>query len=117
MSETERIEGIIKPIPRLEKETDKEYFERITKQNYQKYDYEPSSIQEAIYDNDLHKKFIYIKDKIYEFVEYKKCDPYESYCNLQKLDNEKIKFSTSFYNGGTCLKEMLEEALETLEEE
>lgn len=115
MSDTERIEGIIKFIPRNENETDKEYFERVTKCNYQKYSYEPDSIQEAIYDNDLNKKFISVKNKIYEFIEREDKDPYDCYCNLSKIDEEKIKFSTSFYNGGTCLQEMLEEALEKFE--
>ena len=53
MSETEKFVGKIQLRPRLENETDKNYFERVTGCNWQKYDYEPDSIYEAIYDNNL----------------------------------------------------------------
>lgn len=53
MSETEKFVGKIQLRPRLENETDKDYFERVTGCNWQKYDYEPDSITEAIYDNNL----------------------------------------------------------------
>ena len=51
--ETEKFVGKIQLRPRLDNETDKDYFERVTGCNWQKYDYEPDSINEAIYDNNL----------------------------------------------------------------
>lgn len=49
MSENECIKGIIELVPRQKNEEDKEYFERVTGQNYKKYDYDPSSLMEAIW--------------------------------------------------------------------
>lgn len=114
MSEIERIEGVIQLVPRFENETDKEYFERATGCNFQKYDYAPDSLHESISDNDLYEKYVAIGDKLYKFLEYKQEDPYDNYCNLQKIDEGKIKFFSSFYNGCTCLSEMLEYTLQEI---
>ena len=111
MSDYESIEGIIKSIPRKENEIDKDYFERVTGSIYQKYNYSSDNIQEAIYDNNLDDKYIYINNQLYEFIEYRQINDYDSYCHLQKIDEDRIKFFTRFYNGGTCLSEMLESSL------
>lgn len=112
MSENECIRGIIELVPRQENEEDKEYFERVTGQNYKKYDYDPSSLMEAIWDNDLGEQFIEIHNSIYKFIEYKELDPYGNFCNITSLPNGQIQFHTMFYNGGTCLQEMLESKMD-----
>ena len=40
---------------------------------------------------------------------------YDDYCIIEKIDDNKYSFVTSFYNGGTCLGEMLDEELRKYE--
>lgn len=117
MSDYERFKGEIQLIPRNENESDKDYFERATNKPYsydldgiQDYD----CIYEAIYENSIYKDFICIGNNIYRFNELKSLDPYGSYCNVQKIEEGKYKFETMFYNGGTCLSEMLSSELKKL---
>ena len=115
MSETEKFVGKIQLRPRLENETDKDYFERVTGCNWQKYDYEPDSIYEAIYDNNLsyyeakrgQKGYICLNKNIYEFLELEQRDTEESYCNLEKIQDDTYKFIAQYYNGGCSLDEIL----------
>lgn len=110
MSNYEHIKGRIKKIPRLENESNKDYFERATGMNFQKYSYIPDTITEALYDNDLQKKYTTIRGDIYKFIEYKDIDNFD-YCDITKLGNGEYAFSTCFYNGGASLSEVLEDAI------
>ena len=116
MSETQKYIGKFQLRPRLENETDKEYFERITGCNYQRYDYEPDDINEAIHDNDLthydikygRKGYLYLQGNLYEIIEIEERDVYDDYCHLEQINDNTFKFETQFYNGGACLYEMIE---------
>ena len=116
MSEIVRIKGKIQKVERIENETDKEYFERVTKRKWQVYNYTPNSIDEAIYDNNLYREYIEIDNSIYKFLEYKEVDLYSSFININK-EEDIYTFDTCFYDGGTCLEEMLREAIKGEEEE
>lgn len=119
MSETEKFTGKIQLKPRLENETDKEYFERVTGTNWVRYEeYPPEDIWNAIHDNDLtyyeakrgKKGYMTLDNKnIYEILEIEQRDIEESYCILEQLDNNTIKFEAQFYNGGASLEEMIED--------
>ncbi len=64
---------------------------------------------ESIYE-ELDDKFIVLDGGLYEFIE--KEDLGEDYfCYMKKNDGGTINFITQFYNGGTCLNEMLEDEL------
>ena len=116
MSEIVRIKGKIQKVERIENETDKEYFERVTKGKWQVYNYTPTSIDEAIYDNNLYREYIEIDNSIYKFLEYKEVDLYSSFININK-EEDIYTFDTCFYDGGTCLEEMLREAIKGKEKE
>ena len=116
MSETVRIKGKIQKVERLENETDKEYFERVTKGKWQVHNYTPNSIYEAMHDNNLYEKYIEIDNSIYKFLEYKEVDPYSSFININK-EEDIYTFDTCFYNGGTCLEEILREKIKGKEKE
>lgn len=117
MSETVRYEGKIQLRPRLENETNKEYFERVTGKKWQKYDWEPECIEEAICDNSISyyeaeenkKGYICINNNIYEFLEIKEKDVSDCYCDLENIGDNTYKFNASYYNGGTDLTEMLQD--------
>ena len=116
MSETQKFIGKFQLRPRLENEADKDYFERITGCNYQRYEYEPHDIEEAIHDNDLtyydiesgRKAYLYLENNIYEIIEIEEKDVCGDYCYIEKVDDNTFRFDAQFYNGGCCLSEMLE---------
>ena len=118
MSETEKFTGKIQLKPRLENETDKEYFERVTGSNWVRYEeYPPEDIWNALHDNDLtyyeakrgKKGYLTLDNKnIYEIIEIKQKDIKESYCELEKIGDDTYEFEVQFYNGGTDLEEMIQ---------
>ena len=65
---------------------------------------------------DLSDRYLVLGNIIYEYLE-KEDLRYDSFCNLTKTGPFTYKFITSFHNGGTCLSEMIEEALKKIEEE
>ena len=117
MSETNKFVGKIQLKPRKENETDKEYFERVTGANWVRYEeYPPEDIWNALHDNDLtyyeakrgNKGFMTLDNKnIYEILEIEQRDIEESYCIIEQLEDNIIKFEAQFYNGGTDLEEMI----------
>lgn len=124
MSETEKFVGKIQLKPRLKNETDKEYFERVTGCNWTRYEkYPPEDIQNAIYNNNItyyeakrgKKGFMSLDNKnIYEILEIEQRDIEESYCVLEQLEDNIIKFEAQFYNGGTNLEEMIMDEFDSI---
>lgn len=120
MSEQEYFKCELQAIPRLEDETDKEYFERATKCPWQRYDYEPDNIREAIYDNDIsyydfnksnQDCYICLNNVIYKFVSLDRSDYINSFCHYTNKEENNASFEAYFYNGGTCLEEVLTDAM------
>jgi len=74
-------------------------------------------------DDDLHidrcTGFMAVGEELYSVVNYKDLDPYEHISTVTPvpgtLRNE-FDFECRFYNGGTCLEEMLERSFAKLEE-
>jgi hypothetical protein len=122
MSETEKFVGKIKLQARLDNESDKEYFERITGHNWQVYEYVPDSIQEAIYDNNIsyfeakhgNKGYIVIDKCIYEIIELHQRDIEESYCIIEQESEDTYKFEAQYYNGGCSLAEMIQDGFKEI---
>jgi len=55
--------------------------------------------------------YVFVNKELYEIIEKNNVDPYRYYCDLTYNDDNTIDFVTSFYNGGACLLEMLEDEL------
>lgn len=74
---------------------------------------------DSYYDDWLEKlqsdddKFIVVNDKIYESIEDKKSE-YEDICYLRDNGDGTFDYVMQFYNGGTCLPEMIEDGFEKL---
>lgn len=112
MSDYEAHRGKLLLIKRQENESDKEYFQRAIgeKFNEEKWD-EDDSVVNCLYEMDLYDKYFYVNNKIYENVDHQELEPY----GAQELNGDEINGFTyfmMFYNGGTCLSEMIEDALE-----
>lgn len=113
MSDYESHSGRLLPIKRLENESDFEYFKRATGKEPDAESIE-ESVMEALYDADLYEEYFYFKETLYKNVDHQELDPYDTTCVLQGNEEDGYTYNTMFYNGGTCLSEMIEEALENL---
>lgn len=57
-------------------------------------------------------KHIIVNDRIYEMTDHIKLDECEDLCKFWKNADGTISFAAEFYNGGTCLSELVECELE-----
>lgn len=49
--------------------------------------------------------------QIWELLEQNKIDTEDSYCHITENSDGTYNFSTHYYNGGTCMEEMIEDEL------
>lgn len=63
--------------------------------------------------DEYYKEYSVINNIIYEIFEHEEVDP-DGYFKIKKIDEDTFSFMGSFYNGGTCLEEVLEGGLEKL---
>lgn len=106
MSQTERITGTLRKLDRKGVETTGDVKKRI----WEATETEPYSEDEWDF-KDYWKKYVVAGNDVYEILYKEDHEPDDCYCDLKYNPDNTIDFSTSFYNGGTCLNEMLEEAL------
>ena len=60
-----------------------------------------------------YERYFTIKGKLYEIIEAKDIT-YSDFCIVNENIDETYSFVTSFYDGGTCLTEMLEEGFSSI---
>lgn len=63
-------------------------------------------IDDYLYDNDIQ-----IINNVYYYVDAINVEDVNDFCEVTKNKDGSYEVFTSFYNGGTCLSEVLEEAL------
>ena len=69
---------------------------------------EDYDIDEFIYNNSLESKYIVLKNGLYEWLEHEcKYDEEDDFCDLKENQDKTISIHAQFYNGGTCLNEVL----------
>lgn len=108
MSQTETHKGRLVEFPRKNEETDKNYLQRLLGEQFL-IDRWQESVQDYIYENDLYTKLLYYKETLYKNEDHLELD--EDVDIFIKTDRG-IEYFISFYNGGTCLTEMLEEGID-----
>ena len=60
--------------------------------------------------DSFYEKFIILNDELYEFLEHEEHEDENYFMKLYPNQDGTISFIGQFYNGGTCLSEMLEDA-------
>lgn len=65
---------------------------------------------EELIKNELYDKYIIVKDEVYEVIEDEELEDGEI-STLTPEENDIFSFTMRFYNGGTYLTEMLEDAI------
>lgn len=124
MSDYEQHIGRIKPVYKQPNEAFYTYTKRIFGdafkeecwREYEESDKDGDDLSNLIYECDLNEKAFLIKDVWYVVVESKEIDSYDDIQELLPQADGSYVYIMRFYNGGTCLEEMLEEALEKLEQ-
>lgn len=116
MSNYEHKRGRIVLVERGEDEAIKDYFKRVLDDKFEEEEWNDSdgNIYEFISMSDLDEEFFYSKEKLYKTIEIKDVDPYDDLQILKEDSRGGYWFEMKYYNGGTCLSEMIEEALEKL---
>jgi len=113
MSDYESHTGRLILQKRLENENDKEYFQRVLGSKFkEEYWAEEESMQEFLGMCNIFEEYFYANDKLYLNTEHKELDPYDDIQELDGDDENGYTYYMRFYNGGTCLSEMIEESLE-----
>ena len=64
-----------------------------------------------VYNDHAQNKemYIYTKSILFKVFNVKNYEDYGYFCDVQKTDDNEYRFITQYYNGGTCLSEILEE--------
>lgn len=68
----------------------------------------------AFYTFTWHNPYIITRDKIFKV--YDHLQESDFICNISKLPNGDYTYTAQFYNGGTCLTEVLENELKSIKE-
>jgi len=117
MSDYENHRGRLELFRRQENETDKNYTQRLfeklgepfTEEDWAEHE---DDIREFLSWQNTEEKVFYVNNKYYLNVDHKELDPYDDIQELEGNDEEGYTYYMRFYNGGTCLNEMIEEAFE-----
>jgi hypothetical protein len=116
MSHYEHKRGRLVLLEREENEDTKEYFKRVLQNKFDEEEWNDSdgNIYEFISMSDLGEEFFYAKEQLYKAFDVEDVDPYDDLQILKEDPRGGYWFEMKYYNGGTCLSEMVEEALEKL---
>jgi hypothetical protein len=112
MSSDEQWQGILTKVTKLKNEDLNTLCKRILKENGLKEDKKcyDDAIEQIQYDID--EKYIVYKDDVYLINKKDITDDGDCFIKFSKNNNGSINFHTRFYNGGTCLSEMIKDGLE-----
>lgn len=109
MSETRRFKGKLKLINRYNK-TLEELCEELTPK-YAKEDFKYWNSYTQFIEEEMYDTYIIHKGEVYK-IEKEEVDVDFEICEGHKNNDNTIDFHVMFYDGGTCLSEMLEEVLD-----
>lgn len=106
MSDYESHSGKLRRVPMKENETLEQLKKRIwAERGHSEEDY----FDEDDFLDEYYNVFIEVNGILWELFDHKKKDdPYDSYCNLHDNGDGTFSFDTRYYNGGTCMREMIE---------
>jgi len=115
MSDYEHYRGKLIPVHEIKNESLDDYAKRAFEKDFNEDYWNTSrSLEDFIDNKNLEDKYIVYKDIVYKIENKEKIDEEDSFIRMNYDNDGNIVFITRFYNGGTCLQEMLEEGLNTL---
>lgn len=108
MSDYNTREGKLKRV-NLENETILDAMKRILTENNE---FKSTESVESDFMDLYWEKYIKSKTNLYEIIEHKKLEHEDMFCKLTKNPDGTISYYTTYYNGGTCESEMVEDELD-----
>lgn len=119
MSDYEHHRGRLIPIEKDRLEDEEQFFRRALEGKFNERawkDYlEHHDVFEFFEECNVYEQFFYVDDcTIYKVIEHEEVDPYDDVQVLREDPRGGYWFEMKFYNGGTCLTEMIEESLEKI---
>lgn len=112
MSDYESQSGKIKLIEPQENETRHDLLKRLWVTVHGK---DEADFDEDDFFNEFYEDYIKVGDEIWEILEYEdEPDDADMFCKLSKNEDGSYTFFTRYYNGGTCMTEMIADAIEEL---
>lgn len=70
--------------------------------------------EDALLNEPYPAKVVKVDDEFWEIVEYREEEDYESLSIMHPNEDGTFDFVMQFYNGGTCLSEMIEEGIKKI---
>lgn len=112
MSETETWTGIAKIIAPREGEDLEDLCKRIFESKGEEKKSYYDNYTEALCDG-FYKEFALADGVLYDITGMKEFE-YDDICEASRIDSNSVNMTLKFYNGGTCFREMFEEAIAKL---
>ena len=118
MSEYQHQRGKLMEFKRSSTESKEDFFKRAMGNLFKQ-----EAFNQYILDNDMfdfldecncYEKIFYINENFYKVLEIEEIDPNYEVQVLNKNLDDTYTFEMKYYNGGTCLEEMIQESLEKL---
>jgi hypothetical protein len=116
MSDYQHQRGTLRPFHKFENENVKEYFKRVLEEDFKEDEWlsNDEDPMEYLGMSDLYERYIFYKNKLHRVEDFEELDPYGDVQVLNANPDGTFSFEMRYYNGGTCLSEMIEESLEQL---
>lgn len=116
MSDYEHKRGRIILVEKENTEITKDFFKRVLADKFDDEEWEDAdgNIHQFLSMSDLGEEFFYSKDKLYRAFDVEDIDPYDDLEILKEDPRGGYWFEMKYYNGGTCLSEMVQDSLEKL---
>jgi hypothetical protein len=116
MSETKHQKGKLVPIIRKKEETVKSQIKSVLGDDFiealwdwDEDDSDTQNVNDQIHYNNLENEYQFINSTLYKVINFENLDPDDSITKVYKNEDGSINFEFRYYNGGTCLSELLEE--------
>jgi hypothetical protein len=112
MSDYESHSGKLRLVEAKENETFEQQCKRLWVENG-----EPEeNYEEGELFSEFYEKYFQVKGRVWEVFDHEESDDDDTFCKLNMNGDGTITFHTRFYNGGTCMSEMVEDELERIPE-
>ena len=117
MSRTETHFGKIKKIELQNKTIEQFFQEKCIENSIFKIDKGYNTWKETYFDNISYEKYFIVNNVVWEAIEHTEIDEGDDISIITPNADGTLSFIMQFYNGGTCLSEIIEEGLKNINNE
>ncbi len=114
MSDNKSYTGKLKLVKTLDMSDSNNYVDVIKMSISDTAIFNPNKMDMVDYEDYFYENFVISNLNIYQIIDLVEKDPYESFINITNNGDDTLSFTTTFYNGGTYLNEVLESGLDKI---